>query len=689
MANKLKYTNNFLYCDEVINDINNMKMNNNVLFDYDNVTYHCDLFTYSRKTQKEIDKNLLENGIYNPNKDKRIYICKDGVSTKFVIDSFTIKSKYGNHLNQINVASYEINLRIKETFSCLFSHELDVLGVLSGYESYLNAPYWLEIWFSGYNKENGMPVERIPLPNGEDSIIYEGYMSKCDSHIESSGTTWNIIFYPNYASLTNKSTNLLNIPILMKNSKGVKFNEFLKNCINQMFDRYLDQLAEKDDKGGRALIKSFYNTNKKDNKDPGTPDINSNENTNEDNKNNEYFTNIQNDFIKINIKDKDGNPFNDVNKIVSNQDTSKNDAEKNSEEQIADKTKLFTTICQEFLFNCNNYESYIVKMDIKSSIKGYYKNNPLLYHNIDLYLIEDFYILYKLKAYKAKQDPYKYKLSDTQVSNFVKECIGNGTLVKKYQYGFSGEDTSILEIDNKYDKLYYMNALPQSGTEWINSNVQLANQIINTLQENSNNSTEIIKISSNQDETQNLLVEYNGELLENLYVNMNKDNIGEAVAKYNKIPVRNDDLSNDNRRISTNSNIKNNQASVASGILYRNMYESGQLCTTQFTILGDPYWIATNAFKTKKSSNNSDISTDELPQKISANIPDYRCVFILKSSPEQNNFYSEENSTDYTFENALYASGIYIVTGSESIFEAGKFIQKIKGQIDIRLIKEL
>lgn len=672
----------FPYYDGVANAIDNLPMNTNILNDYDNVTYHCDLFAYGKNTQKEIDEKLSKDGYYEPNKEKRCYICKDGVTTKFYIDSFIMKSKYGNHQNVVNVATYSIELTIKETFSCILSHELDVLGILSGYNSYLQRPYWIEIWFSGYDKLTGLPVERIPLPNGEKSIIYEGYFSKMISHMDSSGTTWKATFFPIYTALTQKNTNILNVSTIIKNSGKMNLKDFLQKCTDDMFERFLKQVTKDDDEAGRAKIRAFYNNSSNNVQDKTTPSgenpNNQEQKTNKEKAQEKFDRNQTNGFITFKLKRENGEDFTEANNITSNLDSSTKDSEKNSEKQNVDKTILFTTICQEFLLNSEKYDSYIAKYDIKSSVKGYYNNNPLYHHDVDIYLVEDPYITAKLKAYDKNKENYIF--TENEAVNYVNKFIAEGVLIKKYQYGFSGEDTSVIEIDNKYDKLYYMNALPQAGDEWVNSNILFQNKN-NDKDKNKNN---IVVKSGDTDNTAG--IEFNGENLEDIYLTMNKKNVAEGVIKYNKIPELNNDLSNDNRRTSTTTNDKKSKRTIAATMLWKNLYKSDQMVTTSFTILGDPYWLATNSFRTNQYNKNIDL-LDKLPD-VAPNIPDYRCVFIIKSSPEQNQFYDLNNPTDYTFENSLYASGIYIVTDVESIFEGGKFTQKIKGHIDIRFIKE-
>ena len=48
-------------------------------------------------------------------------------------------------------------------------------------------------------------------------------------------------------------------------------------------------------------------------------------------------------------------------------------------------------------------------------------------------------------------------LEDIKTQMFYK-YLGNHTLCKKYQFAFSGEDTSVIEVMNKQEMLYYLPA---------------------------------------------------------------------------------------------------------------------------------------------------------------------------------------------------------------------------------------
>ena len=161
----------FLYDDNVIEGINKMSFSTNILEKYDNVTYHCALLAFNKNTQDEIDKTYVDKrGL--PEKfymDKhRVYIARDGVTTKFSINRILMKNVFGNINSPMNIGTFEIKLNLVETNSCIFTNELEALAYYTGYEGYMYRPYWFEVWFSGVKHDTLEPIDKIPLPNGSD-----------------------------------------------------------------------------------------------------------------------------------------------------------------------------------------------------------------------------------------------------------------------------------------------------------------------------------------------------------------------------------------------------------------------------------------------------------------------------------------------------------------------------------------
>lgn len=623
----------YLYDDGIVAGIDNdMSFSTNVLEQYDNVVYHCALFAYNAEMQKQIDEDLSSQGRFTGTESGRVYIVKDGVTTKFSIRSFTMKNTFGNIGSDLNVATYSIKFKITEALSCLLTNELETLAYMTGYDGYLMRPYWFEVWFSGYKHDTLEPISRIPLPNGETSLLYEGFLSNVKSHLDSSGTEWSVDFTPSYDSLLTKSSNILSVPASIKSDAQMDLKTFLQACANSMYEKFLDQYGaskeEKDEIG--KIVKAE-------------------------------------DYIKITLKDEKGNVINE--EIKSTQDSSNNQAKANSEHATTDKTILFTTITQDFLSNSEKeeYKSMIAKYDIKSELVDYYKNKPLYKHNIDIYLIKDEFMRYKL------DENNNTKSSFSALDLFNKERASNA-LVKKYQFGFSGADTSVLEVFNNYDNLYFMNGLKQSSEESLKNNINYKNSPIPP---------------TKSDEKKTVFQDATAEgYLEDIFKDIHNSITGDIafqISCLNKIASMNNGITNKIKDESTISNTDKERKALSAKLMWENLYKSGQMSETKFEILGDPYWISSNAYRT--GNNNSNDLKDALTMS-SLKVPNYRCVFIIKSTPDQNSDYTVENPTDYTYYYSIHASGIYLMVDCESIFNEGKFTQKLKGVLDVRFIKE-
>lgn len=735
----------FIYDDDIINGINNMSFSTNVLEKYDNVTYHCALFAFNANDQKAIDEELIKTNRIPKNvfeENNRIYIAKDGVTTKFSIKSFSMKNTFGNIESPMNIATYEIKIKLVETLSCILTNELEALAYYTGYDEYMNRPYWFEIWFSGFKHDTLEPVDRIPLDNKNiTSLLYKGCFGQIKSQLDSSGTIWDIPFIPVSISLLNKNTNLLSVPVLTKEDNDLTLEQFMKNCANNMFKRFLMQIAKTKEQVND--IKKIYKNNNfitikyedktkgsiisinADNKTVGEQ-VSSIKPTEEELKGQEEAKK-QTDISKQTNKTSDNN-YSDTNN--GSADTTANASSKNL---INDKTDYFTTVCQKFLFKTIDYNDCVAKYDIKSQRLDTYNNMPLYYHVVTITFLKDPYISKKLSEIMDSKN------KDFDKVSYFKKCRSDGSLVKKYQFGYSGADTSVLEVFNKYDMLYFMNALPQTSQENILNNIAYKKENINDLKSerdrmvtllknaiglknlnrimaenklndiNSNNTNDYLKqinffsnyIKDNKEYFSELLKEmnenklgsmrYNGNL-EDLYKNVlyNKVKNGDLyniIASINKIPELNNDLTNNINPSSSSSDYEKEKISIAAQILNDRIYRSGQLTETKFTILGDPYWIATHSYMLKEENRTEDDAYKE--SLIMDTTPNYRCVFTIKSIPDQNDYYKVDNPTDYNFEYSLHASGIYSIVECESNFEDGKFIQKIRGVLDIRFVKDI
>ena len=751
--------NALIYDNKIIDGMRKMSFSTNVLEKYDNVTYHCALFAFNKSIEDNIDETFAEKkGLPKEffDDNNRVYIARDGVSTKFSIKSFLMKNTFGNINSPMNIGTYEIKIKLIETFSCVFTNEIEALAFFTGYEGYMLRPYWFEIWFSGFKHNTLEPVSRIPLPNGMDSIIYKGCFSTVKSHLESMGTTWDIDFVPITMSILNKNTNILSVPDITKSDKAYTLKQYMKQCANFMFERFLNQASKNAEE--REIIRGIYaaksgqkssqETTEKPNEQQTTEQKTAAEKTEQEK------TSDNVNFITIEYKFKDSSQnsvtvVNDVQKIAGDdapkeetaetnaqqggpEDKIKTDADstnnspQNGKKDTKSKEIYFTTACQKFLNECNSkkYKGYVAKYDIRSELLQYYNKIPLYYHKIIIFMEKDPLITEQLdKSQKYDRTQYFYK------------CRSDNSLVKRYQYGYSGADTSVLEVFNNYDMLYFMNALPQTSAENILNNISYANidtirdalgvkndlkakvnllvqktgKSVNYFLQDDENGNPTEKFNENRvnSEFNNYILnqvkdahkkkygsrKYSG-CLEDVYkyqlyneVENNKDFY--LASSFHLVPELNNDTTNNNNPTGSKADYEKERESIIAKLMWERLFKSGQMCTTKFTILGDPYWIASQCYISLDAQRieDGDNVSDNIRKLLGGNTPNYRCVFTIRSTPDQNDFYTEKNPTDWNFDYAIHASGIYLMVDCESTFEDGVFKQKLTGVMDMHFFK--
>lgn len=637
-----------MYDDSIVKIMNDTsKFEDNVLQDYDNVIYHCSLFAYDKNTQLEIDEQIKSGSFnYNSYKNSRIYVCKSDESAVFTIDSFTIQSLYGIGSASNNVSAYSIEITIKEYGSCILTNALQILGsgYNDGYNGYIYRPYWFEIWFSGYKKieDGGESVPRIPLNKTsnkgiQDSILYYGSIVSCKSHIDDNGTTWKIKFVPVSQAMLSKYINHLYVSSSLKHNTELTFNEFVNACIDNMFERFLNNCAkgpefnkddeEKEIQERKDEIKKKYKDNK---------------------------------FIEINYAK--GNIANIKSSMGTNTETDKK-ADYNIK---TDTTTKFTDLCQDFIFNAEGEEdvkSIILRFDIKASILDYWNGIPLLSFKVDIYAEKDD-ILSEL--YKTRN------ISTSTKEKFLEKLISEKSLIKKYQYSFSGEDTSVVSIDNSYDLLYYMNAMEPLSARYkenrLQNNKENEKNISEKTEENNNNKNNIKTGDKNA-----VSFNFNGGLLEDLYYNLLKTNKSDGFNPLlNKVRFYNDLAPVPNEEGNNSVDYSKDNSALTIKQMWNDLYRSGQMSMTKIEIIGDPYWLVSNSLSTSISGST----------KVN-NALIYRLIFNLRTSPYLNyNDITNDITIDYSNDLALNVSGIYVVTKVISDFSNGHFKQKVEGFLD-------
>lgn len=622
----------FLYNEEIQKFISDISFTSNVLQKYDNVTYNACLYMFPYSVEKNIEKNSMNGELnFGGHEDRKLIIAQTGLSSKFTIDSIKIQTTYGGNNPLFNGISYMMNINITEVFSCMFTNEIEIASLMFGYKNYMHRPFWLDIWFSGYDPETLMPVERIPLSNNKDKLTYRGVFGNVKSSIKDNCTNWNIEFFSNNHTFVNKNNNILAVsPIKKIEENKISMANYMKLEAEDAKDRY---------------IKTF----------PG-------ENVQKEVEN--LFNN--NPYLQIDILDGDTNK--DMGEIIKSGEGYTREIDKltSSEVKNSNTEMTFVSLPQWFLARSEGHQNYEARVEFKTKLIGCINERDIYSTNMKVYVFKNPRMTKDIDNFKNKTNTYS--LSEDEKTQYFLSFRNKGLLCKKYIYGFSGKDTSVLEVMNNFDRLWYMNGFEYDIKKETSSNINLKKDKFNKIDG---------ETSNNVEDNRNILDK--SILLENFYENIKGDILDSNIKKFH-FPILNNDLESmplENTSQSDKEEVDNK--TVVSINSYKRLYKSGQLSTTKFKILGDPYWLMSIA------ENGYDLYNDKFYDSIRTKnymAENYKCIFGVKNFVGQSNSVADE----YSFEYSMFVSGIYQIYKCETELAEGKFTQTLYGTLDPHFI---
>ena len=432
----------FLYNDNIQKIISNMSLSNNVLQKYDNVTFNACLYMFSRDAEEQIERDSFNGELkFGDTENKKVIIAQTGKSAKFSIDSIKIQTIYGGNTPVNNCISYKMDIKLVEVLSCMFVNELEVISYLIGYRDYLHRPYWLDIWFSGYDPKTLLPVEYIPLSNGKDRITYRGVFSNVKSDLQDNHTNWSIEFYPNNHTFINKNNNILAISPIIKSDSPLTMTEYMKREAEKAKKRFIETFP------GKSLqdkVKELFNSN---------------------------------NFLEIKIVDGDNlksiDDSSDYGETIKSGDGYSREIDKlEASENKNDEGEItFLEIPQWFLARSQNHKDCKANIDIKTKLIGSINKREIYSTKMTIVVFRDIKMKQDLEKYKNDGKPQQF--SEDEKTIFLASCLDRGTFCKKYIYGFSGQDTSVTEVMNNLDHLWYMNGYEYDLKRQSGSNINL------------------------------------------------------------------------------------------------------------------------------------------------------------------------------------------------------------------------
>lgn len=637
---------------DVNNLIKKMPFEYNMLEEYDNVTYNIRFYMLSQQYQKLITKNRIENNKDILIKDEyKVIIAETGVSSKYNIEELSMKSVYNSNASQCNVLTTDLNMIIKEVNDCSLVNKITAISKLLGYESYINEPYHIDVWFSGYEHNTKKPISVIG-----DVLTYTVILHDVKTDVSNTGTVYNF-------SMTNIGNVALNKELNVIMNIG-QFSDFSGTL--DSFKNYVEK-----------SINDYYFENNKQYES--------------------YYPNK--DLLKINFYDLTKETYNDIfinngdyianNKLYAIDESGKNIAfdnnlspkESKSSTQVIfkpDKSVTLDNIFQKVCFTIPELRTCIVRPIYKLELIDSTGLNMQLYKIImNVYFIKDAFLDWffnhstellndkKEKIYEMSPEKQKEGIIQMQL-NALNQMKSEKTLQKKYQYLFNGNDTNVLEMMSKIDLLWYLNIGHNDIVSTLSSDKNI-NNIVNITTEDNISDIKYDEYLNNIHTDFNIvrpLAKDKKLYLDDIYYSLSSTAIKELLTD-RKILEKNDIFSPNN--ITTSVDYKNVIEQQIAQTGFSNMFGKSNLVELKLKILGDPYWL-------KIPSDNLLYQPSLLPE--SAKL--HHFVYTMKTGLEQDSF----SKTGYNINNISIFTGIYQIIESTSTFSDGKFVQELYGVID-------
>ena len=624
-----------------------VKYDNNILEEYDNVTYNIRFYMLPYSYHQEILRYKGEGdtqAIKKISDNAKIIIAETGVTPNYDITSMTMDTVHTSVYKNSSATTYKINLMIKELNGCSLTNKIAVISKLLGYQNHVCQPYHIDIWFSGYENSTGKPVKQI----GE-MLTYEVVISEVKTNISDTITEYNFVMVPVSNMGFNKTIKSLwsigQIQIDKTMTIGA-YKEALEKSMNDVFFN------------NNPHLRKCYETHKYIHID----------NLIEESGHQGLMSFTKDDTFNIKIKDLSnvpvyGTPPSNTEKTEGEYDVFGN--------KVSD---TFDGFFQRLCFKTEELKDYVARpvyriVYVPNQIS---QGQELVEVHVDIVFRKNTYLEY----FKANNEISKdmNQINDMQ-SDELERLIFSNALKKKYQYLFNGKNTSVLELNSSIDKLWFA-CLPSlyflQNDSLLNDNIlHYANntyegpstKIKNDISTPLSIADVIRQLPKNWwDSEQSLYQARNITANKKLYLDdvyyCVDEKIKQEALTQRSILEKYELLESPSNSESTGN--KNNEITSLTG--YNNIYQAGNLVELKIKILGDPYWL-------KQFSDN--VLSDSLEASTLHNF-----VFSLKTPIGQN-----QDGT-YNLEDACEFSTIYQLIESTSVFEDGKFTQQLTGVIN-------
>lgn len=537
-----------IYSNDVESKLLNTPVNDNILFGYDNYTYHIQFFMIPKEIQEiysERKSSLRDNEeLRNMLNKNKIIIAESGYSTDINIVSFDTKT-IPTTASELSSITTEMKLVIEEVGGNSLVNKIALTSIMLGYNGYVGQPYYVNVWFTGYDNKDaiaGVPRKII----GNEIYTYQVVLDEVKTSVDFAKTTYTFHMTTINFEANTKEFALINDISKFEFSSGMSFTSVMKVVEERVNEKYKDRYGE-------DIISQVYSG-----RNPLSINVVYPTYYNEETKREERIVepNLKEGFVHT--PEETETLSNLVKKIWYQADP---------------KSSCVPAILYDFKYlgNANNKTYYAMTMNI---------------------------ILQKI----PRLDSMKEKMVNNTYFNdiekeqelYLKDIINFGSLVKRYYYNLNGKDTSVLSYDQSDDNLWYLNTAANDIQEVYDNTIQ-------------NNYKEFEDVDAEQQITNDSL----GKRIKNLrdkssmvfmddLFNLLTAKDKAFLSRYRYRASTFSDVLNTKQETNTineeekssspnitDENMKNSVATIGA----ENMLSTAQKLELKLTILGDPYWL--------------------------------------------------------------------------------------------------
>lgn len=694
-----------IYHQDIEDILLNCPVKDNILHDYDNYTYHIQLFmvpsdilskyellmSKQNSNYKEAEELLINN---------KYIIAESGVTNGTYIDSLSMDTVPPTYYDNNRLSTIKFDLRLEEVSGCSLVNKISLCSKICGYKAYVQQKYFISIWFTGYNNKN-YNKNNIENNIGNIKYTYEVTIADVKTKMESNKTSYLMEMYPQFFPSINTNFNRLLMcdKIIIGENSSLEFSiKQLEYNLNTQLKKLLGNKIYKNIYGETDAYKlivvkpksldknhteifsyeDYENGGFIERKEYVDPNIEMQSRYNSSVKKpafvikstlpskeeKERVENIRSMYDYGTFKlTKDYGPiaknFDQVTGVLLTPDENDtlqtilekifylyDDLGKNGFNFILENRTVF----KKSYNGINWYETYVYINIVE--VPGLKRMNEALANN------NYEYFLYAPLKY---QKEYLDVLFKTNSSN-----------IKRYYWLLNNKNIDVLSIKKDEDQLWYLNSSYNNNRD-INENNTDDNDEPNNDNVNETNNIDILLNSlKNKNSNKNIYVDdlYNLFLHNRELYKLNLDNLYSFGVTCSLLDFYKNESSSINKDTSekTKDDISaeiNKEINVSS-LGYRNLFETGQKLNIDMDIIGDPYWLL---------YNSENIQINNLPYMLP------HIVLCMKS------YYQTDGMDNYTEDKLMEINTLYIITEIKSIFQNGTFIQKLKGYVATPFIK--